>query len=242
MQAVARTLVISSLILIGILAGGRASMAQTFADLELVLAVDASGSVDHSEYILQVQGIAHAITDREVVDAIQSGPIGRIAVAMIVWGEAGIPGDETPWFLIETLEDAQRFAGVVASFRRRVTGGTGIGSGLTQGMRMFERNGVEATRQVVDVSGDGRETPPRDYVALVVHARGMALSRGITINGLAILNEDPELDDWYREAVITGPGAFVMTVADYPDFAEAMRNKLLREIENRPEISRARSE
>lgn len=213
--------------------------AQTFADLELVLAVDASGSVDPAEYAFQLNGIARAITDQQVIDAIRAGPIGRIAVAMIVWGEAGIPGDETSWFLIETPADAERFAGVVANFRRRVTGGTGIGAGLTQGMRMFERNGIEATRQIVDVSGDGRETPPRDYVALVVHARGMARSRGITINGLAILNEDPDLDDWYREAVITGPGAFVMTVADYPDFAEAMRNKLLREIENRPEISRA---
>ena len=211
--------------------------AQTFADLELVLAVDASGSVDQSEYTLQVRGIARAIIDPQVIEAIQSGPIGRIAVAMIVWGEAGIPGDETSWYVIETLEDARRFAGVAANFPRRVTGGTGIGAGLTQGMRMFERNGIEATRQVVDVSGDGRETPPRDYVALVVHARGMALARGITINGLAILNEDPHLDDWYREAVIAGPGAFVMTVADYPDFAEAMRNKLLREIENRPSIS-----
>ncbi len=211
--------------------------ADTFVDLELVLAVDASGSVSAAEYDLQLSGIAAAIRDDSVLEAIAGGAIGRVAVAMIVWAEAGIVSDETAWFEIATAEDADRFAALVVGFPRRVSGGTGIGAGLTQAMRMFDRNGFAGTRQVVDVSGDGRETPPRDYVALIHHARAMALSRGITINGLAILNEDPELDDWYRSAVITGPGAFVMTARDYRDFAEAMRRKLLREIEDLPNVA-----
>ncbi|MEO1197607.1 MAG: DUF1194 domain-containing protein [Pseudomonadota bacterium] len=233
-----RDVIVALTFLLVTLMGPNSARAQTLVDLELILAVDASGSVDPSEYALQLQGIAAAIADTEVIAAIQSGPIGRIAIALIVWGEAGIVADESPWALIADAPSAERFAGVVAGFPRRVSGGTGIGAGLTQGMRMFDRNGFLGTRQVVDVSGDGRETPPRDYVALIHHARAMAQARGITINGLAILNDDPELDAWYRQAVITGPGAFVMTARNYDDFAEAMRRKLLREIENLPNVAR----
>ena len=226
-----------ALCLLACLAGAPTARADLPVDLELVLAVDASGSVDAQEYALQLGGIARAIQDDDVLTAIASGPLGRIAVALIVWGEAGIVADESGWHLVEDTTGASAFAATADSFPRRVTGGTGIGAGLTQAMRMFERNGYRGLRQVVDVSGDGRETPPRDHVALVVHARGMAQARGITINGLAILNEDPDLDDWYRAEVITGPGAFVMTVGAYEDFARAMRDTLVREIENRPSLS-----
>lgn len=209
-------------------------------DLELVLAVDASGSVDDAEFALQLQGIAAAFADPAVTTAICSGPLGRIAVAMIVWAEAGIPGDETGWTVIETEENARDFAAMVRNWPRRVNGGTGIGAGIVQGIRMFDRNGIAGRRHVVDVSGDGRETPPRDYVVLIDNARGMALSRGVTINGLAIRNEDPDLDAWYLSDVATGPEAFVMAVDGYADFAAAMKRKLVREIDYRPKLGGTR--
>jgi len=205
-------------------------------DLELVLAIDSSGSINAREFALQMEGIARAVTDPDVIAAIERGPLGQIAVAFIIWAEAGIPGDESRWFRIASQSDAARLAATIRTFPRRVGGGTGIGAGLVQAMRMFERNGFEGTRQVVDVSGDGRETPPRDYVVLVDSARGMALSRRITLNGLAIENEDADLADWYRAEVATGRGAFVMAVADFEDFADAMRRKLIREIEYQPPI------
>lgn len=210
--------------------------ADTPVDLELVLAIDASGSVDEAEFALQRDGTAAAFLDPEIQNAIQSGPFGRIAVAIIVWAEAGIPGDESAWMLVETPDDANRLASMIAAFPRRVNGGTGIGAGLAQGMRMFERNGFRSLRQVVDVSGDGRETPPRDYVVLMPTARGMALSRGIVINGLAILNEDPDLLTWYRSNVTTGPDSFAVAATDYDDFQVAIRDKLLREIRYRPPL------
>ncbi|MCB1493935.1 MAG: DUF1194 domain-containing protein, partial [Rhodobiaceae bacterium] len=215
---------------------GPARAGEASADLELVLAVDASGSVDDAEFRLQLDGIAAAFEDPQVRAAIRSGPEGRIAVALLVWAEAEVPADASPWFVIATDADCAAFAATVRGFPRRVNGGTGIGAGLVQAMRLFERNGIAGRRQVVDVSGDGRETPPRDYVVLVDQARGMALSRGVTLNGLAILSDDPGLADWYRAEVMTGAGAFVMTASGFEDFAEAMRRKLLREVEYKPII------
>lgn len=211
-------------------------------DLELVLAVDASGSVDPAEYELQVGGIAAALSDPQVQAAIRSGPNGRVAAALLVWAEAGRPAQSSAWHLLDAPETIAAFAAAVRRFPRRVNGGTGIGAGLAQAMRMFDRNGIESPRQVVDVSGDGRETPPRDYVVLIDTARSMALSRGVTLNGLAILSDDPELEAWYRDKVMTGPGSFVMTVASFEDFAAAMREKMIREIEYRPKIGALQTE
>ncbi|NRG18785.1 DUF1194 domain-containing protein [Rhizobiales bacterium] len=203
-------------------------------DLQLVLAIDASASVDPQEYQLQLDGIAAAFRDIRVHQAISAGDKGAIAVAIIVWAESGTPADESGWYLVSGSGSANRFAGDVSAWPRHVNGGTGIGAGLVQAMRMFDRNGYTSVRRTVDVSGDGRETPPRDYVVLVENARGMALSRGITINGLAIENEDKELSAYYLEKVATGPKSFVVRAGEYEDFAQAMLRKLLREIEDLP--------
>lgn len=210
------------------------------ADLELVLAVDASGSVDEGEYRLQLQGIAAGFRDSAVREAIRSGPLARIAVSLVVWAEHQVPKDSSGWFLLETDADAENFARTVESFPRGQSGATGIGEGVAAALREIEANGIKAMRQVVDVSGDGRETPARDYVVLMPQARSMAISRGVTINGLAILNEDPGLGLWYRQFVMTGPDSFVMAAARYEDFARAMRRKLLREIDWRPKLSDGR--
>lgn len=203
-------------------------------DLQLVLAIDASASVDPQEYQLQLDGIAAAFRDARIHDAIAAGYKGAIVVAIIVWAESGIPGDESDWYFVSDPESANSFARRVSAWPRHVNGGTGIGAGLVQAMRMFDRNGYTSIRRTVDVSGDGRETPPRDYVVLVENARGMALSRGITINGLAIENEDEDLSAYYREKVATGPRSFVVRAGRYEDFADAMLRKLLREIEDLP--------
>lgn len=229
---------VAAVVLGASLVPGPPARAETRVDLELVLAIDASASVDPGEFSLQVGGVASAIRDRDVLDAIASGPIGRIAIAAIVWADASLPKHAGDWHVIEGLADAEAFARHIQAFPRLISGGTGLGSGIAEAMRLMERNGISGVRRVVDVSGDGIETPPRENVLLLADARGMALGRGITVNGLAILNDVPDLDDYYRDEVIVGAHAFVMVARDYRDFAEAFRRKLLREIEERPPVSR----
>ena len=206
-------------------------------DLELALAVDASGSVDDGEFALQLMGIASGLRDPEVRKAIRSGPRGRIALNLVVWAEPQMPKDMSGWQIVSTDEEAERAASMIESFPRRVTGATGIGAGIASALRSFDRNGITASREVVDVSGDGRETEPHETTVLIGQARHMATARGVVINGLAILNKEPDLARWYEQNVQTGPGSFVMSVASYEDFAQAMRRKLLKEIEYRPRVS-----
>jgi hypothetical protein len=207
------------------------------ADLELVLAVDASGSVDNEEFVLQMRGIAAGFRDPKVREAIRSGPLGRIAVNLIVWADHQVPKDTSGWFLLAGDADAEAFARLAGSFPRRQNGATGIGEGVAAAVRAIASNGIEGARKTIDVSGDGQETPPREFVVLMPQARVMALASGITINGLAITNEDPALIDYYRDEVRAGPGSFVIGATDYADFADAMRRKLFREIEYRPKVS-----
>ena len=211
--------------------------ADTLVDLKLVLAVDASASVDEGEFRLQLQGIAQAFRDPAVVKAISSGPARRIAVNLMVWAEATYPKDFSGWFILASEADVRRFADMVARFPRRVTGGTGLGDGIAHALRAMDGSGIVAPRAVVDVSGDGIETAPRDFSVMLPAARAMAIARGVTLNGLAILNETPDLDHYYRENLQVGPGSFVMSAASYEDFAEAMRRKLLREIDVQPSLS-----
>ncbi|MFL5260730.1 MAG: DUF1194 domain-containing protein [Hyphomicrobiales bacterium] len=214
-----------------------ASATEEVVDLELALAVDASGSVDDREFALQLEGIAAGFRDAEVKKAIRSGPLGRIAINLVIWAEPQVPKDMSGWRVLAGDEDAERFAALVQRFPRRVTGATGIGEGIASSLRSMDANGITATREAVDVSGDGRETAPREPTVLIGQARAMAAARGVIVNGLAILNEEPDLAEWYARYVQTGPGSFVMAVSTYEDFAEAMRRKLLREIEYRPRIS-----
>ena len=207
------------------------------ADLELVLAVDASGSVSDEEYALQLSGIAAGFRDPDVRKAIRSGPVKAIAVNLLVWAEPQVPKDMTGWFIIASDADAENFARMVETFPRRQTGATAIGEGIASALRSIEANGIEAPREIVDVSGDGRESVAREFTVLVDQARAMALSRGVVINGLAIENEVGDLADYYRRNVQAGPDSFVMAAKNYEDFAEAMRLKLMREIEYHPRIT-----
>ena len=208
-----------------------AAGARTAVDLELVLAVDASGSVDETEFNLQLAGIAVAFRDVEVQNAIISGPRARIAVVVEVWADSSTQKDETEWFVLSGTGDCKRFADIVEHLPRRVEGGTGIGSAIARAVRLMEYNTIDAPRRVVDVSGDGIETPIREDVGILLpQARAMADSLHVVVNGLAITNEVQDLNIYYLDNVITGPGSFVMKAADYVDFREAVRAKLVREI------------
>jgi hypothetical protein len=225
-----------SLAMIGCLAG-RLSGGEAEADLELVLAVDASGSVDEAEFRLQLEGIAAGFRDPAVKAAIRAGRKGRIAVEMLIWAEPEVPKSVSGWFLLAGDADADRFADLIERLPRSQNGATGMGEGVAAAVRRLRGNGVAGVRQVIDVSGDGEETTPRQMVVTMPQARGMAALGGITINGLAILQDKPELADWYRNNVLTGADSFLMTAGGYADFAEAMRRKLLREIDPRPNLS-----
>lgn len=208
-------------------------------DLKLVLAVDASGSVDQHEYALQLGGIAAAFRDPAVREAIRSGPKKRIAVNVTVWAQHEVPKDSTGWSILATDADIERFAAMVGSLPRRVNGGTGMGSGLAAALRELEASGLVAPREIVDISGDGAESPARDYVVMMPQARQMATARGVVVNGLAILGE-ANVEEWYRRNVLVGQGSFLIVAKDYDDFAEAMRRKLLREITHDARLSQLR--
>jgi hypothetical protein len=206
-------------------------------DLELVLAIDASSSVNQNEWALQREGYAAAFRDQRVIAAVTSGPRKSVAVSVLVWADASVPRWSSAWFLLAGPSDAEGFAAFMAALPRIPEGGTGIGAGVAAAIRKLDRNGYEAPRQVVDVSGDGRETPAREIVVLMPMANAMAHARGVTINGLAIVNEDTTLDRWYRDNVIAGRGSFVVTAGDYSAFAEAITRKLIREIEHEERLT-----
>ncbi len=198
--------------------------------------MDASGSVDQQEFALQMGGIAAAFRDPAVREAIRSGPKKRIAVNVTVWAQHEVPKDSTGWSILATDADMERFAALVSTFPRRVNGGTGMGSGLAAALHALEQAKLEAPREIVDISGDGAESPARDYVVMMPQARQMATAMGVVVNGLAILGETG-VDQWYRRNVLVGQGSFLIVANDYDDFAEAIRRKLLREIMHDPRLS-----
>ena len=223
---------------IGLLIAGGGARAAAEVDLQLVLAVDSSASIDAGEFALQMAGIAAAFRDAGVVAATGSGPLGRIAVAAMFWAESGWGKDRTPWHVIAGPASAEAFARLIERYPRRIEGGTGIGHAVFYGVRMIEDSGFVSERRVIDVSGDGRETTMREFNITPGQARIVAMSRGITVNGLAMLSDEPDLGDYYRREVVGGFGAFVITATSIDDFARAMRLKLLREIEYKPILSR----
>jgi len=213
-------------------------------DLELVLAVDTSGSVDTREYELQIEGLVKAFRDPAVIAAIiGTSPSGGIAVTVVHWSSVNEQRQVVPWTVLKGQQDAYAFSDAITAREARSFGdSTGIGGVLRFGERLIRRNAYEGRRKSIDISGDGANNsgiPP----GLV---RDMVTNEGITVNGLTILNDEPFLHHYYFEHVIGGAGAFVMTVSDYADIVRGMRNKLLREIsvniavESRPQLLRAR--
>jgi hypothetical protein len=200
-------------------------------DLALVLAVDCSSSVDDGDYKLQMQGIAGALRNPALYEAIASGAYGRIALALVHWSTSSNQSVAIGWSSIASPADLESVARQAESAERKWrAGGTGLAAAIAFNTALLQSLPAEAARRIIDVSGDGEENDGGD----VGEARAAALARGITINGLPILSGSPTLESYYREVVIGGPGAFVVPAGNLQAFAEAMSQKLLREVSARP--------
>ena len=220
-----RTSILAASWLVASTAGANAA---DYVDLELLLAVDVSASVDAQEYLLQMQALAEAFRHPDVLNAIRSSAPNGVALALMQWAGQAEQVYAVSWSIIGDEASAHAFAErIELAPRPRTFGGTAIGDALAAGLSMLTDNDVDSARQVIDVSGDGSTNqgispgPVRAYAA----------SLGMTVNGLAILNEEPDLLSYYRDRVIGGPGAFVLEAQDYQDFDRAIRMKLVREIE-----------
>ncbi|MBN8909492.1 MAG: DUF1194 domain-containing protein, partial [Rhodospirillales bacterium] len=191
-------------------------------DLALVLAVDGSASVTYDEFGLIAGGMAAALNDPAVIEGLVGH--GRSALlALLLWSGAGQQDVITPWTRVATAEALAAFARTVDEMPRTVRAGqTAIGEALLAALTLLAHAPASAKRVVVDVVGDGRSN---DGIA-PGPVRDRMVAAGITINGLCILHEEPDLLTSYTEEVIGGPDAFAVTCTDYPDFAEAMRQKL----------------
>jgi hypothetical protein len=220
-----------------LLTGGVAS-AQTPVDVELVLAVDMSQSMDAGEHELQRSGYIAALRHPDVLGAIRSGIYGRVAIAYVEWGGAFSQALSVPWTLIEDEASAGGFAAALAERPLQTIHGTSISGALAFAATLFEGNGYDGLRRVIDVSGDG----PNSSGGPVVPARDAALAQGLIVNGLPIMLREPgytpwsipDLDLYYAHCVIGGPGSFVLPVDDPAQLAEAIRQKLVLEIADAP--------
>jgi uncharacterized protein DUF1194 len=216
-----------------ILAQGTPSAA-TPVDVEVVLAVDVSYSMDPDEQQLQREGYMAAITSREFLQAVKQGMHGRIALTYVEWAGSHHQQIIVPWRLIDGPESADAFAADIGRARYTRASRTSISSALLFSAPLFDGSGSRGVRRVIDVSGDGvnNNGPP------VTMARDEVLAKGITINGLPILLKRPnastldieQLDVYYEDCVIGGPGAFVIPIREREQFREAIRTKLVLEI------------
>ena len=196
-------------------------------DLELALLVDVSSSVNDQEYRLQAEGLAAAFRDPRVIGAIRTSAPRGIAVGVVQWADARHQVLSLRWSLVRSEADALRVADELAVMPRLIhSGHTAPGDALIYGLGQIETNRYDGLRRVIDLSGDGRTNDGQPLRG----ARQLVLEAGVTINGLAILNEIPLLASYFRDRLIGGEGAFVMTAQDYGDFAQAMIKKLVREI------------
>jgi hypothetical protein len=193
-----------------------------------LLAVDVSVSVDSEEYVLQMRGLAEAFRHPNVIAAIRASAPNGIAVALMQWAGPDEQTYSVPWSEVRDLPTAYAFAAKIDLATRPLSfGGTAIGDALVVGISLVNENTIYGVRRVIDVSGDGRTNQGTSPGPV----RAYAMSLGMTVNGLAIVNEEPQLLQYYRDRVIGGPGAFVLHANDYEDFGRAIRMKLIREIE-----------
>jgi hypothetical protein len=195
-------------------------------ELLLVLAVDASSSVSADEFDLQMRGLAAAFRAPEVVQAIAETEPRGIAVALVQWSSPGSQVVAVDWTVVDVPASVEALARRIEGSGRLILGETSIEGALTFSMGLLRNSSFAADRRVIDVSGDGQSNWGPDPDAV----RDQAIASGITINALAVANEQPNLGAYYRDHVIGGPGAFVLTADDYDDFARAIRAKLLQEI------------
>ena len=229
-------------LLMGLLATGsavaHAAEKPTLVDLELVLAVDVSASVDPVEARLQRKGYVDALLDPGVIAAIQGGTHRKIAVTYVEWAGAQNTRMVVPWAVIEDRASAFAFSTFVEAAPVGFGHWTSISGAIRYSVPLFENNGYQGPRRAIDVSADG----PNNDGQSPDKARDMAIALGITVNGLPIVNKRPQAsgepqipdyDVYFRDCVIGGPGAFLVVAKDYNSFSKAIRRKLLFEIAGR---------
>jgi len=228
----------AGLMLAAVLLAAPAAQAGERVDLLLVLASDVSRSVDAQKFELQRRGYGTAMSDPRVIEAIQSGAAGRIAVCFIEWSGVMSQKVVIDWTVIGNAETARQFGDRMLEAPRSFADRTSISAAIEFSVRELEKAPFEAPRRAIDVSGDGTNNSGRDVTA----ARDEALAKNITINGLVILSDRPlawnpehtnppgGLDNYYRQNVVGGPGAFVMVAEDFNSFGQAIINKMIAEI------------
>jgi len=232
--------VVAAFVLAAIAFTTRPAAAET-VDLQLVLAADVSRSIDEGEYELQRKGYAAALTDPRVLQAIRSGDNRRISLCYFEWSGEGYQEVVVDWTVIGDLETAADVANRLLTTPRPFANRTSIGVAIDYATGLLAKSPHQGTRRVIDVSGDGTNTNGLEPSI----ARDAAIAQGITVNGLVILNEKEMpwmpwhthppggLDEYYRQNVAGGPGAFVMVAENFQSFASAIINKLVREIADR---------
>jgi Protein of unknown function (DUF1194) len=207
-------------------------------DLQLVLAVDCSGSVNQTRYEMQRRGYAEAFRTEDVQRAIRSGRRQAIAVCMTQWTGPSLQHVAVPWSRIGDKPGADDFAARIDAMPRLLySGGTSISGAIDHGVGLFATSQFPSVRKVIDVSGDGANNRGRS----ANDARDDAIKAGVTINGLPIMALEPNLDTYYRENVIGGDTAFMVVAESYETFGAAVRRKLIQEIAARPHREGRRS-
>ena len=206
-------------------------------DVELIIAVDVSYSMDMDELAVQREGYAQAIVSKEFLQALKTGPNGKVAVTYFEWAASNDQKIIIPWRVIDGPETADAVADEIMRTPIRRASRTSISGAIYFAMPLFDENPYRGLRRVIDISGDG----PNNNGAPVTPARDEALSKGIVINGLPIMLKEPSystmdidnLDWYYEDCVIGGPGSFVVAIKDREKFKEAIRTKLTQEVASR---------
>jgi Protein of unknown function (DUF1194) len=206
-------------------------------DVELIIAVDVSYSMDMDELAVQREGYAQAIVSKEFLQALRSLPNGKISITYFEWAASSDQKIIIPWRLIDGPETADAISSEILKTPVRRASRTSISGAIYFAMPLFDEDPYHGTRRVIDISGDG----PNNNGAPVTPARDEALSKGIVINGLPIMVKEPSystmdidnLDWYYEDCVIGGPGSFVVPIKDREKFKEAIRTKLLLEVAGR---------
>lgn len=229
-------------VLLPFAATSRPAVAAEPVDLALVLVSDVSRSIDDSEFDLQKQGYTAAFQDPRVLAAIHNGAIGAIAVAYVEFAGSYEVKTVMDWTIVRDEASARAMTKTIAAAPRSFYGRTSISAGIDHALALLGEASVDAPRRVIDVAGDGTNNAGRDVTA----ARDDALQAGVTINGLAIINDHPVsytfahvqppggLTEWYRNNVIGGPGSFVVEIHEFSAFGEAITRKLINEIAENP--------
>jgi hypothetical protein len=234
------------LILAAVLASSlaRSQSNEMDVDVELVLAVDASRSMQSFEQKIQRDGYVAALRQKDVIRAIREGVHGKVAITYVEWAGSSMQRIIVPWTVVDGAETAEKFASLLAEPIPSTQSRTSISGAIDFGSSLFDNNGFKGLRRVIDISGDGANNNGRP----VLEAREQAVEKGITINGLPLMTRGDFYTDWavedldiyYTNCVIGGPGAFMIPVNAWDQFPEAVRRKLVLELAgNRSEIRKA---